>query len=89
MTSKKGVYIDGHKHSDVIDYRKIYLRRLEIISSCHAPPPVCEEEIPECCFGPHRKDAILLFHDESIFHSNDNQSWMWGEKVSNQSNQGG
>ena len=80
MSSKKGVYIDGHERSDVVDYRKIYLRRLEIISSCHAPPPLCAEEIPERCFGPHRKDAILLFHDESVFHSNDDQSWVWGEK---------
>ena len=23
---------------------------------------------------------MLIFHDESIFHSNDDQGWMWGEK---------
>ena len=80
MNSKKGVYINGHECSDVVDYRKIYLRRLEIISSCYAPPPAYEEEIGECSFGPQCKDAILFFHDESIFHSNDDQSWMWGEK---------
>ena len=51
VSSKKGVYIDGHERSDVVEYRKIYLRRLEIISSSHAPPPVCEEDITECCCG--------------------------------------
>ena len=54
MSSKKGVYIDGHERNDVVDYRKIYLRRLEIISSCHAPPLACEEETTECIFGPQR-----------------------------------
>ena len=73
MISKKGVYIEGHERNDVVDYRKICLRRLEIISSCHAPPLVCEEEITERCFGPHRNDPIFLFHDESIFHSNDDR----------------
>ena len=51
MSSKKGVYIDGHEHSDVVEYR-IYLRRLQIISSCHAPQPVFEVEIPKCSLGP-------------------------------------
>lgn len=25
-STKKGVYIDGHKRSDVVEYRKVYLR---------------------------------------------------------------
>ena len=26
------------------------------------------------------RNFVLIFHDESIFHSNDDQRWMWGEK---------
>ena len=36
MSSKKGLYIDGHERHDVVDYRKIYLQRLEAISSTNA-----------------------------------------------------
>ena len=29
-STRKGVYIDGHEWSDVVEYRKLYLRRLEV-----------------------------------------------------------
>jgi len=38
LSSKKGIYIDGHERQDVIDYRKLYLRKQEIQASTHAPP---------------------------------------------------
>ena len=47
-STKKGVYIDGHERSDVVEYRKLYLRKLEILESTHAlPPPVSDEPAPE------------------------------------------
>jgi len=65
----------------VVEYRKLYLRRLEVISSTHAPPPFCEDEQPvEPFIGPQRKRVVLIFHDESTFHSNEDQGWMWAEK---------
>ena len=30
--------------------------------------------------GPQRKSVVLLFHNESTFHSNEDQGWMWAEK---------
>ena len=79
-STKKGVYIDGHERSDVVEYRKLYLR-LEVISLTHAPPPFCEDEQPvEPFIGPQRKRVVLIFHDESSFHSNEDQEWMWAEK---------
>ena len=75
------MYIDGHERSDVVEYRKLYLKRLEIISLTHAPPPFCQDEQPvEHFIGPQRKSVVLLFHDESTFHSNEDQGWMWAEK---------
>ena len=43
----------------------------------HAPPPFCEGEQPvEPFIGPWCKSVVLLFHDESTFHSNEDQGWM-------------
>ena len=33
------VYMDGQEQSDVVDYRKIYLRKLEALEPTHAPHP--------------------------------------------------
>ena len=33
----------------------------------------------------HRK-LVLIFNDERIFHSNDDQEWMWGEEVKDSKN---
>ena len=58
-----------------MEYRKLYIRKL---ASTHAPPPPCSDEPPvQPCT---RKHLVLIFHDESTFHSNDDQGWMWGEK---------
>jgi len=47
-STKKGVFIDGHECIDVVEYRKLYLRKLEILESTHAPPPpVSDEPAPE------------------------------------------
>ena len=62
-----------------MDYRKIYLRKLEALESTHAPPPsVSDEPAPE---PSDRKQLVLIFHDGSIFHSNGDQGWMWAEKA--------
>ena len=75
LSTKKEVYIDGHERSDVVDYRKIYLRKLEALESTHAPhPPTSDEPAPE------PSDRRKLVHDESTYHYNDDQGWMWAEK---------
>ena len=32
---KKGLYLDGHEREDVIEYRKLYLQKIEILQSTH------------------------------------------------------
>jgi len=80
LNSKKGVYIDGHERSDVVEYRKLYLRKLEILSTSHVPPPLCSNEDPTFIMPSTSRKLVLIFHDESTFHSNEDQGWMWGEK---------
>ena len=80
--SHKGVYFDGHERVDVVEYRKLYLRKLEILEATHAPPPpssddpirVRREE------DESKKKLVLIYHDESTFHSNDAQGWLWAEE---------
>ena len=82
-STKKGVYIDGHERQDVVDYRKLYLRKLEVLEATHAlPPPVSDE--PQTSVSSGRKTLVLIYHDESTFHSNDDQGWVWAEKWSQQ-----
>lgn len=80
---KKGIYIDGHERSDVVEYRKLYLRKLEILQSTHLPPPLCSDGL----MVTHRlgvssatKKLVLIYHDESSFHANDGQSIIWAEE---------
>lgn len=42
--SHKSVYLDGHEQPDVVDYRKLYLRKLEILEATHVPPPLCSDD---------------------------------------------
>ena len=49
VSSKKGIYIDEHERADVVEYRKLYVKRLDILASTHLPPPLCSDE-PPCHF---------------------------------------
>ncbi len=44
-SAKKGDFIDGHECSGVVDYRKLYLRKLETLVTTHAPPPPVSDEL--------------------------------------------
>ena len=80
--TKKNIYIDGHERDDVIEYRKLYLRKLDILSSTHLPPPACEDGLTAVQTGipSATKGLVLIFHDESSFHANEGQSIMWAEE---------
>ena len=79
---KKGVYVDGHERPDVIEYRKLYLKKLEILESTHLPPPLPSDGITAMSTGSHSasKKLVLIFHDESCFHSHEAQDWQWAEE---------
>ena len=62
-----------------MDYHKLYLRKLEVLESTHSPPlPVSDET--GTSVSSSMKRLVLLYHDESTFHSNDDQGWVWSEK---------
>ena len=77
----KGIYVDGHERADVVDYRKLYLRKLEVLETTHAPLPRCIDDPVSVRQEEDegKKQFVLIFHDESTFHSNDGQGWLWAE----------
>ena len=80
-STKKGVYIDGHERQDVVDYWKLFLKKMEILETTHAQPPQASDEarlITES--DSSKKHLVMIYHDESIFHSNEDQGWAWAEK---------
>ena len=81
-SSKKGLYSDGHERDDVVEYRKLFLREMEILQSTHLPPPACSTGHTEEIVGNEssEKRLVLIYHDESSFHANEGQSWQWAEE---------
>ena len=82
QSHKKSIYIDGQERGDVVEYRKLYIRKLEILSTTHLPPPLCEDGLTALQTGnaSATKHLVLIFHDESSFHANEGQSVMWAEE---------
>lgn len=78
---KKGVYIDGHEREDVVKHRGTYLKTMDELRKAHQPAPQCSDEEPRVRIesDEDKKKLVVLFHDESIYNTNEGQSWMWGE----------
>ena len=66
----KGLYFDGHERQDVVESRKLYLDEIELyrprmwVSHSPMPNPLC-------------KPVIRIFHDESTFYANADQTYHW------------
>ncbi len=87
-----GIYIDGHEREDVVSYRKEFLKEaLNLQQSHQPPPPPCSDKPdPPPLPGPstaselsapperHDKKLVMIYHDESIFCTNEGQTWIWG-----------
>jgi len=79
ITLRKGIFIDGHERPDVVDARNAFLKRMVK----NGPTPEAIEAIPKDIEPPtleRRNKTVFIFHDESIFHSNDDQNLKWGIK---------
>ena len=84
IVKSKGIYIDGHEREDVVAYRNRFLRKMTsngFLRRSNAP----SEEAANCLDPDLRCPAepeknIIIFHDESIFCSNEDQSTQWGSK---------
>ncbi len=68
----KGVYFDGHERPDVVADREAYLERLMLLEKrtwhYHSPSP-----------DPTLRPVIRIYHDESTYYSNADQSFHWSD----------
>ena len=84
-TSQKSVYMDGHERQDVIKYRSEYIARLQSIERRHQIPPLPSDAVPGepqpgVVGSPGApKQLVTIFHDETVFQSNEDQEWAWAQ----------
>ena len=75
---KKGVYMDGHEHEDVVHYHdEVFLPRMKVLeaSMTQYHGPSLEPREPVLKEG--EKHIIAQFHDESCFHANEFKHSAW------------
>lgn len=86
LSPKKGIFIDGHEREDVVHSRKLFLRKMVkvgFIHSANAPTDDAQKALPEDVELPTLErcsKTVVFFHDETTFHSNEDQTMQWGEK---------
>ena len=83
LDKKKGVYIDGHERPDVIEHRRKFLRKLVaggFLTKENAPTEEAKSAFPvdiESLPPERQAKNIFIFHDESTFNANDDESLQW------------
>ena len=86
LSSTKGAYYDGHERPDVVASRKQFLRDMIGLGFLHpdqAPTPDAQKAFPTdvpLASSAARSKLVVIFHDESIFNANDDQTQQWGVK---------
>ena len=83
LSASKGAYYDGHERDDVVQYRGEFLIEVGFLHPDQAPTPEahlafpCDVPLPS---SEVREKTVVIFHDESTFNANDDQSTQWGVK---------
>ena len=56
--------------------------KIEILESTHKPPPLCSDGLSSGDIGSLTaiRKLVLIYHNESCFHSNEDQGWQWAEE---------
>ncbi len=86
VAKKKGTFVDGHERDDVVKYRKTFLRKmvaLGFLNAGNAPTEEAKAALPAKLHTPPPEVAdktVILFHDETTFQANEDQSTLWAEK---------
>ena len=67
---QQGVYFDGHEREDVVAERKAYLDAMKSYESRMW-------KFGSPCPNPTSRPVICIFHDESTFYANADQTFHW------------
>ena len=79
----KGVFIDGHEHSDVVESRVKFLRTMTEYGFLHpdnGPTEEAAQALPADVPHMLREKHIVWFHDESAYNTTEDTPMLWGEK---------
>ena len=82
QSHKSSSYVDGHEGEDVVKSREEFLKQITDLKKSHKPPPPCSDGMAPVP-GPDaesQKQLVLIYHDESIFNTNEEQTCMWATK---------
>ena len=78
--------IDGHEYDDVIESRKLFLRKMVKLGFLHftnAPTEDAVKALLDDIDSPtneRRSKTVVFFHDESTFTATEDQPTQWGMK---------
>ena len=82
----KGVFIDGHERSDVVESRGQFLRTMTecgFLRLDNAPTEAAAQALPQDILHMSQEQGekqIVWFHDESAYNTVEDTPTLWGEK---------
>lgn len=71
-----------HEREDVIKHRESFLKSISDLRKAHKPPPLCSDDAPHVRqqADEDKKVLMLVYHNESIYNTNEGQTLMWAEE---------
>ena len=82
LTVRKGIFINGHERQDVIEARKLFIRKVTNIGFLHFTNAPTEDEMKTLSdvdgSTNERCSKTVVFFHESTFRSNEDQPTQWG-----------
>ena len=73
---QKGVFINGHEHKDVVEYKKTFLKEIKLLLTYFLKfsedGSILEKDYPDdyAVGRPDRRPIIMITHDENTFLAN-------------------
>ena len=75
---RKGIYMDGHEHNDVVKHRhEVFLPMMAQYEACMTQYKGLELKAVEPSLQPDEKKITAQFHDKCCFHANDSIKSAW------------
>ena len=77
QSKKKGIYFDGHERSDILEYKSIFLKKMEEFEQLM---PIFEGDNmdqKDLVLSEEKKPHIFVIHDECLFYANDDCPIIW------------
>ena len=72
----KGMYVDSHEQSDVVEYRQAFVEWFKIYKCQFHTWDISGNELPHP--SPGHSHLVLITHDKSTFYQNDQWQIHWG-----------